>query len=111
MVSFTYKTVGAVIAIYLLAQQTECPMVAVPLITSAALTTGAAVTTFAIDVASAAINPPDLRRRQTNLRRRQTIVAPTGVPQFEFDRCYTDLSKATAINIKGPVGNRGEYIT
>lgn len=99
------KTIGAAVAACLLAQQIRCPPVAIPLITSAALLTGAGVGTFAVDVASNAINPQDRRR---DLDERQTFTAPAGVPQFEFERCYTDLGQGVSIIIKGPVSNNGE---
>jgi hypothetical protein len=102
MVSSTYKTIGTAVAASLLAQPIVCPVVSIPLITSAALTTTVGVATFGIDVASNVISPPD-----PSVKKRQTFTAPTGVPQFEFERCSTDLAKVT-IKVQGPVGNHGE---
>jgi hypothetical protein len=109
MISSTYKIIGAAVAAYLLAQQIECPVVAIPLITSAALTTAASVTTFGIDVSvSNVISLQDPRvKERSSVKKRQTFTAPTGVPQFEFERCSTDLAKVT-IKVQGPVGNHGE---
>lgn len=104
MVSPIYKTVGAAVAAYLLAQQIQCPPVAIPLITSAALLTTAGVGTFAIDVASNVIQS----RGRRDLNERQTFTAPAGVPQFEFERCYTDLAQSVPIKVQGPVSNNGE---
>lgn len=105
MVSFIYKTVGAAVAAYLLAQQIECPPLAIPLIIDAAVAVGTAGATFGIDVASNAIS--NSGGGKLKLKQRQTFSAPAGVPQFEFDRCYHDLASVT-VRVQGPIGNNGE---
>ena len=104
MVSFIYKTVGAAVAAYLLAQQIECPPLAIPLIVDAAVAVGTAGAAFGIDVASNAISGGG----KLKLKKRQTFSAPAGVPQFEFDRCYHDLASVT-VRVQVPVGNNGEH--
>ncbi|KAF4980508.1 hypothetical protein FZEAL_3496 [Fusarium zealandicum] len=109
MVSFSIKTVTGVTAALLMAQQCQCPPIAVPLFISAAAQTAAAVGSAGASFAGAIIAANAGGGKRAVLYGRQSpIQAPAGVPQQEFERCYTDLSQASvAINVQGPVQNNG----
>ena len=104
MISFAHKAIGTAIAAYLLAQQIECPPVLVPLIAGTAVPAiaGAAL----LDKSGLVVQVPDSGRHKRQAR----PTAPAGVPQFEFDRCCTDLANGGLIKIQGPVGNNGKRI-
>lgn len=111
MVSITFKTLSGAAAVYMLSQQVQCPPIAIPLITSAALQTAAAVGSAGASFAGAIIGANVGGKKRSVLNRRQEFVAPPGVPQFEFDRCYNDLSQeSVSINAQGPVQNNGIQI-
>jgi hypothetical protein len=106
---FSLKTVGGAIAAYLLAQQCQCPPIAIPLITSAALQTAAAVGSAGAGFAGAIVGA-NVGNKRTILESRQTFTAPPGVPQQEFDRCSNDLAQPTvSVNVQGPVSNNGKH--
>ncbi|KAF7556213.1 hypothetical protein G7Z17_g1642 [Cylindrodendrum hubeiense] len=107
MVAFPSKAIGGVIAAYLLAQQCQCPPLAIPLITSAALQVAAAVGSAGASFAGAIVGA-HFSKKSIIIDRRQAFVAPAGVPQQEFDRCYNDLAQeSVAITVNGPVSNNG----
>ncbi|RYP46499.1 hypothetical protein DL768_007295 [Monosporascus sp. mg162] len=112
MRSFSLKAIGGAAAVYLLAQQCQCPPVAIPLIVSASLQTAAAVGAAGAEIAGAIIAANvgrDIKVR--NINGRQQFVAPPGVPQFEFDRCYNDLALAgVSLYVQGPVSNNGVQV-
>lgn len=116
MVSFTVKATGAGAAAFLLAQQVQCPPLAIPLITSAALQVAAQVGSAGASFAGAIVagHFADKKRDTTRVvrnrhSRRQDFVAPPGVPQHEFDRCYNDLSSEDVyVTVEGPVETNGE---
>ncbi|KAK4460485.1 hypothetical protein QBC42DRAFT_180850 [Cladorrhinum samala] len=122
MPSFTVKVVGAAAAAYLVAQQVQCPIIAIPLITSAALQTAALVGSAAVEIAGAVIacelggcnDKRDLgaTRRRGMLQSRQAFTAPPGVPQEEFDRCFNDLANPAAkVTVNGPVESNGVQVS
>ncbi|TKX24026.1 hypothetical protein C1H76_3964 [Elsinoe australis] len=112
MGSFGIKTIGAAVAAYFALQQTQCPPIAVPLFVSAAAQTAAAVGSAGASFAGAIIGANvGGGERKIRLGRRQAIQAPAGVPQFEFERCYTDLAQeSVTINVQGPVQNNGVQV-
>lgn len=94
MVSF--KNIGAAAAAsYLVAQQCRCPLPAITLLVSSALTAVGEV-----------VKEVTVRSDRPTLYSRQAT-APPGVPQFEFDRCYVDMAAANIV-VHGPVSNRGK---
>ncbi|KAK0390639.1 hypothetical protein NLU13_0143 [Sarocladium strictum] len=115
MVSPNLKTLGGAAAAYLALQQVQCPPIAVPLITSAALQVaaqvGSAGASFAGAIIAANVGGGGRKRMATVInqnKKRQEFEAPPGVPQFEFDRCYNDLSQeSVTVNVQGPVNNNG----
>lgn len=108
MVSLTLKTVAGAGAVYMMTQQVQCPPIAIPLITSAALQTAAAVGSAGASFAGAIIANNVGKKRGVNLDERQEFTAPPGVPQFEFDRCYNDLAQeSVTVTVNGPVNNNG----
>ncbi|KAK7409256.1 hypothetical protein QQX98_008566 [Neonectria punicea] len=113
MVSISFKTLGGATAVLLLAQQCQCPPIAVPLFVSAALQTAAAVGSAGASFAGAIIaaNVGGGKRRAVLFGRQQQFTAPAGVPQQEFDRCYNDLAQESVhINVQGPVNNNGVQV-
>ncbi|KAK4175525.1 hypothetical protein QBC36DRAFT_291401 [Triangularia setosa] len=122
MPSFTTKAVGVALAIsYLSVQQVQCP----PLFIGPILTVVGAVAGFGIEVTGAVLActlgdcTEDKRRDLSGVRARMlkarpilagrqaaAPTAPEGVPQQEFDRCFTDINGKT-IDLAGPVENNG----
>lgn len=110
MVSFNIKAMGGAAAVYLLAQQCQCPPLAVPLFISAALEVGAAIGSAGAEIAGAVIaaNAKRSGRHGDGVAERQGFTAPPGVPQFEFDRCTADLAQeSVSLYVQGPVSNHG----
>ncbi|KAI9923877.1 hypothetical protein ASPWEDRAFT_170489 [Aspergillus wentii DTO 134E9] len=110
MVSFPLKAIGATVAAYLVAQQCQCPQVAIVPAIDAALQIGAAVGSAGASFGGAIVGAHfgNKERRGELLEIRGDFKAPPGVPQQEFDRCANDLSKESVkINVKGPVENHG----
>jgi hypothetical protein len=112
MVSTNIKALGGAAAAYFMVQQVQCPPIAIPLITSAALQTAAAVgsagASFAGAIVAANVGGGGRKARGFLINKRQEFVAPEGVPQFEFDRCYNDLANPDiAVNVQGPVSTNG----
>lgn len=113
MSPLSLKAVGAAAAVYLLGQQVQCPMIAIPLIGDAVAMTVAQVGSAAASFggAIAAANFAKVRRR--GLGERDTkITAPPGVPQYNFDMCAESLTDpAVTVTVNGPVENNGEIRT
>lgn len=113
MASYSYKIIGAAVAAYLVAQQTECPPAIVGVSVAAAAAAAAPGVAAAGTAGLTALgfilepNDPAKVKRQTQTNPAKPGVAPPGVPQVEFDRCNNDLRGLT-INVKGPVKNNGE---
>lgn len=109
MVSFNVKAMGGAAAVYLLAQQCQCPPLAVPLFISAAAQVAAAVGSAGAEIAGAVIAANAKRSgKHGGVAERQVFTAPPGVPQFEFDRCTEDLAQeSVSLYVQGPVSNNG----
>ncbi|KAI1777285.1 hypothetical protein F4818DRAFT_439643 [Hypoxylon cercidicola] len=112
MVAFSYKAIGGAVAAYLLAQQCQCPPLAIPLFVDAALQVTAAVgsagASFAGAIVGANVGSKGSRRGIVDMR--QKITAPSGVPQQEFDRCTNDMAQGAKIHVQGPVKNNGVQV-
>ncbi|EMR68412.1 hypothetical protein UCREL1_4567 [Eutypa lata UCREL1] len=112
MVSFNVKAMGGAAAVYLLAQQCQCPPLAVPLFISAAAQVAAAVGSAGAEIAGAVIAANAKRSgKHGGVGERQVFTAPPGVPQFEFDRCTEDLAQeSVSLYVQGPVSNNGVQV-
>lgn len=94
-----------------MAQQVQCPPIAVPLITAAALQTAASVGSAGASFAGAIVVANASGADKLSYRNlRQDFTAPEGVPQEEFDHCYNDLSQeSVTVDVQGPVNNNGKH--
>ncbi|KAH7322536.1 hypothetical protein B0I35DRAFT_407011 [Stachybotrys elegans] len=115
MPGLNMKSLAGLAAAALLLQQCQCPPVAIPLWISAAAMTAAAVGSAGAEIAGAVIaNNGRVKVKRAVLFGRQDglpVEAPAGVPQFEFERCYTDLAQETvSLNVQGPVNNNGVQV-
>ncbi|KAL9617648.1 MAG: hypothetical protein Q9160_007565 [Pyrenula sp. 1 TL-2023] len=105
--TLSLTAIGGAISLSFLAQQCQCPPVAIPPITSAALQTAAALGSAGASFAGAVIGA-NHQGKGGHHRARQAFIAPPDVPQQEFDRCYNDLSQpATHVYVQGPVSHNG----
>ncbi|KAI1075179.1 hypothetical protein F5B20DRAFT_585587 [Whalleya microplaca] len=102
---------ASVLATIALIQQCPAP-VAIPALGSLAAGTIAAGASGAVagGVSGAIAASKDKRRHARafgdRVRRADPPTAPEGVPQEEFDRCFSDLAGVN-VNVQGPVQNNG----
>jgi hypothetical protein len=110
MTPISLKAVGGAAAVYLLGQQIQCPMIAIPLIGDAIAMTVAQVGSAAASFGGAIVGAHFAKAR--SLAGRSQITAPPGVPQYNFDMCAESLTDpAVTVTVNGPVENHGEQIT
>lgn len=111
MTPLSLKAVGGAAAVYLLGQQVQCPMVAIPLIGDAVAMTVAQVGSAAASFGGAIVAGHFAKARDLEGRDTQ-VTAPPGVPQYNFDMCTQSLTDpAVTVTVTGPVENNGEQIT
>jgi hypothetical protein len=103
---------GAIAAAGFMSQQVQCPPIAIPLITTAVALAARAGIEFAISVGGEVAKckhggcKRDLEAVSGIISARQVFTAPPGVPQFEFDRCATDLARVS-LTVTGPIERNG----
>ncbi|KAK4225669.1 hypothetical protein QBC38DRAFT_255057 [Podospora fimiseda] len=123
MPSYLTKLLSATAAIYLIGQQVQCPMLAIPAVADAAIASSIIIEGGLIITAIVCNTNADCRKESTSQKFTthnmksvssqipNNFTAPPAIPQQNFDLCYKDLGTSGAkVNFTGPVQNNGVQI-